>query len=121
MHIKPLAIGLNCALGAAELREHIVELAKIANCYVSAHPNADYPTNLANMMKPLTICKPFKRMGREWFSQYFRWLLRQHTRTFKSNYRPRWEQTWAYYPTHRSCLQIIGAGSLNHRQYKLIC
>lgn len=42
-HAKPLAIGLNCALGAEELRPYIKELARIADCYVSAHPNAGLP------------------------------------------------------------------------------
>jgi len=43
MHAKPLSIGLNCALGAKEMRPHIQELAQIASCYVSAYPNAGLP------------------------------------------------------------------------------
>ena len=43
MHAKPLSIGLNCALGAKEMRPHIEELSQIANCYVSAYPNAGLP------------------------------------------------------------------------------
>lgn len=43
MHAKPLAIGLNCALGAKEMRPHIEELSQIAGCYVSAYPNAGLP------------------------------------------------------------------------------
>lgn len=42
-HIKPLSIGLNCALGAKELRPYIEELSSIADCYISAHPNAGLP------------------------------------------------------------------------------
>lgn len=42
-HAKPLAIGLNCALGATELRPYLQELARVANCLVSAHPNAGLP------------------------------------------------------------------------------
>ena len=42
-HAKPLSIGLNCALGAKELRQYVQELSRIANCYVSAHPNAGLP------------------------------------------------------------------------------
>lgn len=45
-HAKPLAIGLNCALGAEQLRPYIQELAGIADCYVSAHPNAGLPNAL---------------------------------------------------------------------------
>jgi 5-methyltetrahydrofolate--homocysteine methyltransferase len=43
MHANPLSIGLNCALGAAEMRPHIEELSTIANCYTSAYPNAGLP------------------------------------------------------------------------------
>ena len=42
-HAKPISIGLNCALGATELRQYVQELSRIANCYVSAHPNAGLP------------------------------------------------------------------------------
>jgi 5-methyltetrahydrofolate--homocysteine methyltransferase len=42
-HAKPLSIGLNCALGAKEMRPHIEELSQLASCYVSAYPNAGLP------------------------------------------------------------------------------
>ena len=42
-HIQLLSIGLNCALGAKEMRPHIEELAEKAPCYVSAYPNAGLP------------------------------------------------------------------------------
>ncbi|MDH5629847.1 MAG: homocysteine S-methyltransferase family protein, partial [Gammaproteobacteria bacterium] len=42
-HIKPISFGLNCALGAKELRQYIAELSRIADCYISAHPNAGLP------------------------------------------------------------------------------
>lgn len=43
MHARPLSIGLNCALGAKEMRQYIEELSQIASCYVSAYPNAGLP------------------------------------------------------------------------------
>lgn len=43
MHAKPLSVGLNCALGASEMRSHIEELSQIASCYTSAYPNAGLP------------------------------------------------------------------------------
>jgi 5-methyltetrahydrofolate--homocysteine methyltransferase len=43
MHARPLSIGLNCALGAEELRPHVLALSEIADCRVSAHPNAGLP------------------------------------------------------------------------------
>ncbi|MCF5950677.1 homocysteine S-methyltransferase family protein, partial [Xanthomonas perforans] len=42
-HGRPLSIGLNCALGAKDLRPHVETLAQIADAYVSAHPNAGLP------------------------------------------------------------------------------
>lgn len=43
MHANPLSVGLNCALGAAEMRPHIEELSQIAGCFTSAYPNAGLP------------------------------------------------------------------------------
>jgi 5-methyltetrahydrofolate--homocysteine methyltransferase len=42
-HADPLSIGLNCALGAKEMRPHIEELSQKAACYISAYPNAGLP------------------------------------------------------------------------------
>ncbi|HEX4688870.1 MAG TPA: methionine synthase, partial [Nocardioides sp.] len=42
-HVRPLAIGLNCALGAEDLRPYVAELSRVADCFVSAHPNAGLP------------------------------------------------------------------------------
>lgn len=42
-HANPISIGLNCALGAQEMRGHIEELSSIAACYTSAYPNAGLP------------------------------------------------------------------------------
>jgi 5-methyltetrahydrofolate--homocysteine methyltransferase len=42
-HVRPLAVGLNCALGAKELRPYISEMARVADCFVSCYPNAGLP------------------------------------------------------------------------------
>ncbi|GAB3036079.1 MULTISPECIES: homocysteine S-methyltransferase family protein [Oleiagrimonas] len=42
-HARPLSIGFNCALGADELRPHVQSLASLADCRISAHPNAGLP------------------------------------------------------------------------------
>ena len=46
-HAQPLAIGLNCALGAQLMRPYIEELSQVADTYVSAYPNAGLPNPLA--------------------------------------------------------------------------
>lgn len=42
-HLPIMSIGLNCALGAKEMRPHLQALSKVANCFVSAYPNAGLP------------------------------------------------------------------------------
>ncbi|PXV61828.1 methionine synthase (B12-dependent) [Dyella jiangningensis] len=42
-HARPISVGLNCALGAADLRPHVQVLANTATCFVSTHPNAGLP------------------------------------------------------------------------------
>ena len=45
-HAKPLSIGLNCALGAKELRAYVQELSRTAGCFVTVHPNAGLPNEM---------------------------------------------------------------------------
>jgi 5-methyltetrahydrofolate--homocysteine methyltransferase len=42
-HARPLAVGLNCALGAKDMRPYLAELSRVADCFVSAYPNAGLP------------------------------------------------------------------------------
>ena len=42
-HARPLSFGLNCALGAKELRQYVEELSRVCDCFISAHPNAGLP------------------------------------------------------------------------------
>ena len=42
-HVHPFAVGINCALGGAQMRPYVEELAKLAECYTSCHPNAGLP------------------------------------------------------------------------------
>ncbi len=46
-HCNPLSIGLNCALGAKELRPYVEELSRVSGVHVSAHPNAGLPNEFA--------------------------------------------------------------------------
>src|SRR5262249_24886348 len=39
-HAEPLIVGVNCSLGAREMRSHVADLARVAPCLVSAHPTA---------------------------------------------------------------------------------
>ncbi|MEU0563238.1 methionine synthase [Dactylosporangium sp. NPDC006015] len=42
-HADPLIVGVNCSLGATEMRPHVADLARFAGTYVAAHPNAGLP------------------------------------------------------------------------------
>lgn len=42
-HAKPILMGLNCALGPDALRQYVAELSRVAECYISVHPNAGLP------------------------------------------------------------------------------
>jgi len=42
-HSRPLSVGINCALGVAQLRQHIEEISRVANVHISSHPNAGLP------------------------------------------------------------------------------
>ncbi|HSR86168.1 MAG TPA: methionine synthase [Streptosporangiaceae bacterium] len=42
-HASPLIVGVNCSLGAAEMRPHVEDLSRLAGTYVSSHPNAGLP------------------------------------------------------------------------------
>lgn len=45
-HARPMSIGLNCSFGAEQLRPHIVTLARVADTYVHAYPNAGLPNEM---------------------------------------------------------------------------
>ena len=45
-HAEPMAIGLNCALGAKDLKPYIEDLSRMADCFVSIHPNAGLPNEM---------------------------------------------------------------------------
>ena len=47
-HLEPFAIGLNCSFGAEQLRPAIQEMSAVANCYISAYPNAGLPNEMGD-------------------------------------------------------------------------
>jgi len=47
-HVKPLAVGLNCALGAALMRPYIEELSTVADAFISCYPNAGLPNPMSD-------------------------------------------------------------------------
>ena len=45
-HANPLSVGINCALGAHEMRPYLQDLSLVSNCYISCYPNAGLPNPL---------------------------------------------------------------------------
>jgi 5-methyltetrahydrofolate--homocysteine methyltransferase len=43
LHVRPFSVGLNCALGAKQMRPYLEELSRIAECFVTCYPNAGLP------------------------------------------------------------------------------
>ena len=66
-HAKPLAIGLNCALGAKDMIPYIANLAACADCYVFAYPNAGLPNAMGGYDQKgpemAEDCRPFFEQG----------------------------------------------------------
>ena len=55
-HAKPFAIGLNCALGADQMRPFLTRLSKVAECYVSVYPNAGLPNAMGGCVLRSRCC-----------------------------------------------------------------
>jgi 5-methyltetrahydrofolate--homocysteine methyltransferase len=60
-HMNLLSVGLNCALGATEMRPHIEALSKIADCYTSAYPNAGLPNEFGEYDQDASEMKEYIR------------------------------------------------------------
>ncbi len=76
-HANPLSVGVNCSLGAVEMRPHVAELARIANCHVSSYPNAGLPNAFGEYDEaPGDDGPPGRRVRDERPRQHRRRLLR---------------------------------------------
>jgi 5-methyltetrahydrofolate--homocysteine methyltransferase len=65
-HARPIAVGLNCALGARQLRGHIADLGRIAELPVSAYPNAGLPNEFGGYdEQPATTAELLGRYARD--------------------------------------------------------
>ncbi len=67
-HAKPFSVGLNCALGAEEMRPYLETLSNIADCYVSAYPNAGLPNEFGEYdQTPHEMCSFIEDFARSGF------------------------------------------------------
>ena len=76
-HAQPFSVGINCALGAAEMRPYLAELAAIADCYVSCYPNAGLPNAFGEYDEtPATTAQLLREFADDGLRQHRRRLLR---------------------------------------------
>lgn len=67
-HVRPFCVGLNCALGASEMRPHLEALSAIANCYVHAYPNAGLPNEMGEYDEtPHQMCGKIEEFAQSGF------------------------------------------------------
>ncbi|HQP10303.1 MAG TPA: methionine synthase, partial [Candidatus Omnitrophota bacterium] len=67
-HARPLSIGLNCALGAKDMRPYIAELSRLASCYVSCYPNAGLPNAFGEYdQKPSEMAQLIREFAQQGF------------------------------------------------------
>jgi 5-methyltetrahydrofolate--homocysteine methyltransferase len=89
-HIRPLSVGVNCALGAREMRPYVAELAALAGCLTSCHPNAGLPNAMSEYDElPATTAGLPARAGLRGDGQHRRRLLRHHARSHPRHRRRR--------------------------------
>jgi 5-methyltetrahydrofolate--homocysteine methyltransferase len=105
-HAAPLSIGLNCALGADQMRPHIEELSAISTCFTSAYPNAGLPNAMGEYDEtPEQTAHHIEEWARAGFvnivggccgttPDHIRHIA-DHVRTLKPRERPRVEATVA--------------------------
>ena len=87
-HALPLSIGLNCALGASQMRAHIAELGRVADTLICAYPNAGLPNEFGHYDEsPQTMAGAACRVRRRRARQYRRRLLRHHARSHSGHRR----------------------------------
>ena len=89
-HAQPFSVGINCALGARDMRPYLAELARIADCYVSCYPNAGLPNAFGEYdEQPDETGELAARVRRQRLRQHRRRLLRHDAGSHRGDRRRR--------------------------------
>ena len=87
-HARPFSVGLNCALGASAMREHLAEIANVADTLVCAYPNAGLPNAFGQYDEsPEAMAAQDRRLRRRWHRQHRRRMLRLDARPYSRDRR----------------------------------
>ena len=85
-HAEPLIVGVNCSLGAEQMRPYVEDLARIADTYVACHPNAGLPNAFGGTTRfPRTRAAYLSRVRRLRPGQRRRRLLRDDARPHRGD------------------------------------
>ena len=113
-HAKPIAVGLNCALGAPEMRPYIAEMARIADTFVSCYPNAGLPNAFGEYDEsPEASGRLHRRVRRGRPGQPGRWLLRDDAGAHRRDRQGRRGQAQRELPEIPVATRLSGLEPLN--------
>ena len=113
-HAKPFSIGLNCALGAREMRAHIAELSRIADTLVCAYPNAGLPNEFGLYDEsPEYMAALVGEFADSGSRQYRRRLLRHHAGAYPRHRQACRRRHAAQHSSHRAAAAACRASSLS--------
>ena len=102
-HARPLLVGLNCALGAAEMRPYLAEISRIADCFVSCYPNAGPAERVRRVRRGARPDRGDRaRVRRERPGQHPRRLLRHDARAHRTRWRTLVDGVAPRVPSRRS-------------------
>ena len=113
-HANPVTVGLNCALGAAEMRAHIAELGRLADTFVCAYPNAGLPNEFGYYDEsPEYMAGAAWRIRRCRSGQCGRRLLRHHARAYRGHRESGRGQAAAQDPRGAAAVAAVRAGGVH--------
>ena len=116
-HAKPIAVGLNCALGAPEMRPYIAEMARIADTFVSCYPNAGLPNAFGEYDEsPEASGRLHRRVRRGRPGQPGRWLLRNDAGAHRRDRQGRRGQAAARAAGDPGGHPALGPGAAQHHR-----
>ena len=91
-HARPFSVGINCALGARDMRPYLAELARIADCYVSCYPNAGLPNAFGEYdEQPAETGGYLREFADQRLRQHRRRLLRHDAGSHRGDRRRAWK------------------------------
>ena len=104
-HASPVSVGLNCALGAEQMRAHIADMARVCDTLICAYPNAGLPNEFGHYHEwPEDMARHLGEFADDRSRQHRRRLLRHHARAHQRDRRSGARQAAARRcPSRRRC------------------